>query len=155
MENRTFIKVSGDLYQNPVFLDFVSSIAEKDYTVICVGGGTQINQALVKEGYTLTQHGPLGRELATQKEKEIANSVLESNKKTLEEILKKFGISAKVTIPVFFVEGIMCHLNGDEYLRSVYLGFDRLYLVTRKERKMKKQKEFPRDKFPKLEVVGI
>ncbi len=62
------IKVSGDLYQNPSTIDFIRRISAKGDTVVCVGGGTQINQALLTAGYSLKKHGPLGRELYSQKE---------------------------------------------------------------------------------------
>ena len=153
--NSSFIKISGDLYENPDAINFIGQIAKNGYTVVCVGGGTQINTALEQRGYTLTKHGPLGRDLLTEEERLIARDVLETNKQRLEDILSKINVSATVIIPVLEIGNVMCHINGDEFIRSAYNGFDKLYILTLLERKIKKEQEFSREKFPKIEVVSI
>ncbi len=148
-----FIKVSGDLYKHDSFLDFVSSVSKEGHVVVCVGGGTQINAALQENGFALSEHGPLGRELLSIEEKQIARNVLERNQAELQNILVEKGIVANVIIPVLDIGSVTCHVNGDEMLKAVYLGFDRLCIVTLKERLLKKQEQFKG--LPKIQPVGL
>jgi acetylglutamate kinase len=148
-----FIKVSGDLYKNDSFLEFVSNVSKDSYAVICVGGGTQINAALEAKGFTLSKHGPLGRELGTLEEKQIARDVLEQNQNELQNILIEKRIVANVVIPVLDMGTVTCHVNGDEMLKAVYLGFDKLYVITLADRVLKKEEQFK--ELPKIEIVGL
>ncbi len=148
-----FIKVSGDLYKQDSFIEYVSLISKEGYVVVCVGGGTQINNALEKKGFTLSKHGPLGRELLSIEEKQIARNMLEENQAELQNILVEKGIVANVIIPVLDIGSVTCHVNGDEMLKAVYLGFDRLCVITLKERVDKKKEQFK--DLNKIEVVGL
>lgn len=126
----------------------------KDYSVvICVGGSSQINEAFKKIGLPVSKFGPLGRELENLKEKQLAKDVLEKNKTKIQSLLKRVRIKAKVVIPVLDVSGVLCHLNGDQFVLSAYLGFDDLYIITAKKRVIEKKKKFTQ--YPKVQVVGF
>ena len=55
-----FVKVSGSLLTRQDVLDWIKKITQKYFTVVCVGGGTQINQIFKRYGYPIS-FGPLGR----------------------------------------------------------------------------------------------
>lgn len=147
-----FVKVSGDEYLNPGFQEWIREMSAVSWVVIGVGGGTQINTEFDRLGVK-TAFGPLGREILDFEHKQIARDVLERNKIELEDELAKVGIHVTVCIPVRDVGEVMCHENGDQMVRSVYLGYDNLYVVTTPERLEKKKTEFA--ELPKVEVKAF
>ncbi|MEK7094095.1 MAG: hypothetical protein AAB903_02005 [Patescibacteria group bacterium] len=148
-----FIKVSGDLCAAPEFLEFLRITARDYFAVVCVGGGTQINEALKKAGFVVQKHGPLGRETSSFEERQLARDVLETNQAILQDKLKSLGIPVTVVIPVLEIASVLCHVNGDQMVRTVYLGFDKLYIITMPDRAEEKAKQFA--DLPKVEVVSL
>lgn len=150
-----FVKVSGDLFASPDFIEKLRFIKlNTNHLVVCVGGGTQINGAFMRRGFTLRKHGPMGRELETNAEKEMARVVLEKNRNALKKLLCKARLTrVQVVTPVFNFGPVLCHINGDEFVRAVYHGFDRLLIFTTMDRVKKKAKEFRH--LPKVKIVGI
>lgn len=121
--------------------------------VVCVGGGTQINEAFKKAGIEIGKHGPLGRETKSFEERQLARDVLEFNQARLQDKLAKEGITATVTIPVIDVGSVLCHVNGDQMVKTVYLGFDDIFIITTLERREAKAKEFK--DLPKVQVLSF
>ncbi len=150
MRKSAFVKVSGDLVLHRKVLKWVRRLAGQFHVVICTGGGTQINEALIAAGYELRKHGPLGRELGTFEERQLARNVLEMNRAQLEDRLAMENIHAHVVIPVLEVGGVLCHVNGDTFLETAYIGFDLLFVVTTKEREQNKSDTFRH--LPKVRV---
>jgi hypothetical protein len=148
-----FVKVSGDIWQDNSFIDWVKKLSEDHFVVICVGGGTQINEAFKASGIALTTHGPLGRELDCIEHKQIARDVLELNRDKLQDILAAKNVRASVIIPVLKIGTVICHVNGDTYIRTAYLGFEHLFVVTTQDRVESKKAQYL--DLPKIEVVGI
>lgn len=148
-----FVKVSGDVCENAVFMEFLRSRAQTHYLVVCVGGGTQISEALREHGVVSAPDGPLGRELTTFTQRQIARDALEVNQATLQDALAARGISATVVIPVLDIGGVLCHVNGDVYLRSAYNGFDDLFVATLVDRVEVKQQAF--QDLPKVRIIGF
>ncbi len=138
---------------NEKILLWIKKLSKNYSVVICVGGSTQINEAFKKAGFPVRKFGPLGREFKNLKEKNLAKEILEKNKIKAKNLLKEIGVKAKVTIPILDIGGVCCHLNGDQLVLSAYHGFDVLYVVTTKERVMKKKEHF--DAYPKIKVVGF
>ncbi len=147
-----FIKVSGDLFDTTGFIKFLKKIG-KHNIVICVGGGTQINQLFHNRRVSLKKYGPLGRELNSSKEKQLAKQVLERNKRRLQDMLSAERIKANVIIPVLGIGQVTCHINGDEMLRVAYLGYDKLYAITLKSRVSPKRQQF--SDLPKIKIIGL
>jgi len=155
-KNKTvFMKASGDLILHPDFIQQIVKKSQNNHVVICVGGGGQINRTFAElgTGEDKEKHGPLGRELKTLIQKNIAKEILENNQTQLEAILQAGNIDATVLIPVLDIDGVMCHINGDQMIRAVYIGFDALYVFTTNERLEKKSREF--EDLPKVEVIGL
>src|SRR4030043_1844223 len=152
LKKNCLVKISGDMISEKVLL-WIKKLSKNYPVVICVGGSSQINEAFKKIGLPVSKFGPLGRELKNLKEKQLAKDVLEKNKTKIQSLLKKVRIKAKVVIPVLDVSGVLCHLNGDQFVLSAYLGFDDLYVITTKERFTKKKELFA--SFPKVKVVGL
>ncbi len=150
MRKNAFVKVTGDLLEHPRVLKWLRRLARQFHVVVCTGGGTQINEALTAAGYTLSKHGPLGRELATFAERQLARNVLEENKGLLEDRLVREGIHARVVVPVLDIGDVLCHVNGDTFLQTAYIGFDMLFVVTTKERATTKHDSFKH--LPKVRV---
>ncbi|OGG72790.1 hypothetical protein A3A38_03590 [Candidatus Kaiserbacteria bacterium RIFCSPLOWO2_01_FULL_53_17] len=151
--SNVFIKVSGDEYLNPKFQEWIRELNQTSWVVICVGGGTQINEEFVRRGIPTQQHGPMGRETETFAERQIARDILEINQADLEDQLAEMGIHVVVTIPVVSIGEVLCHVNGDQMVRTAYLGFDSLYVVTTPERVEKKKSQFTN--LPKVKVIAF
>lgn len=152
MKKTAFVKISGDLIARGDVLTWIKSVAKDYFVVICSGGGMQINDEFAKKNIPV-KFGPLGREIENLKDRQFARDILERNRVGIENLLKTNGIKAKVVIPILDIESILCHVNGDVYIKAVYLGFDKLYILTLSNRVRKKQKEFI--KYPKIEVIGF
>ena len=147
------IKVSGDLcYRDDVF-EYIKTVAKDYFIVICVGGGTQINQAFIEQGLTVGKHGPLGRETKSFKERQVARDILEKNQAKVQDLLAEKGIPAVVVIPVFDIGTVLCHVNGDIFILVSYLGYDKICVTTMEDRVEEKKKFFA--SYPKIEIVGF
>ncbi|MFM2414970.1 MAG: hypothetical protein RI911_663 [Candidatus Parcubacteria bacterium] len=150
MRKNAFVKVSGDLLEHPRVLKWLKRLGRQFHVVVCTGGGTQINEALEQAGYQLRKHGPLGRELETFAERQLARNVLEQNKAALEDRFAREHIHAQVVVPVLEIGGVLCHVNGDTFLQTAYIGFDVLFVVTTKDRGVTKRDAFVH--LPKVRV---
>ena len=148
-----FVKVSGDLYKSERLIKWLEQLCKKYFVVVCVGGGTQINEALEGVGVKQGPHGPLGRELKTFAERQLARNVLELNQGKLQDILAAKKIPAVVEIPVYNIGGVLCHINGDLAIQMAYLGFDALFAVTKAHRVEKKKEQFAH--LPKIEIIAF
>ena len=150
MRKSALVKVSGDLLEHPKVLKWLRRLTGQFHVCLCAGGGTQINDALVAAGYVLTKHGPLGRELATFAERQLARNILEQNQAQLEDLLAREGIHAKVVIPVLDIGGVLCHVNGDTFVLTAYLGYHQLFVLTTKDRAVAKEQSFA--PYPKIKI---
>lgn len=146
------IKLSGDVIQGNL-LAWIGGLARDRFVVVCAGGGTQINQAFAKAGFSVGVHGPLGRETKTLAERQLARDVLEQNQAEIQDRLAEAGIQATVVVPVLEIGTVLCHINGDQFVLSAYHGFDEIYVVTASERKAKKKKFFA--PYEKVRVVSL
>lgn len=153
LRKTAFVKVSGDLCSKNAVLEWIGQLVKEYFVVICVGGGTQINEAFTRRGLTLGEHGPLGREIKTFEERQIARDVLERNQAKVQDLLTAKGIVATIIIPVLNIGSVLCHVNGDIFVLIAYLGYDKIYVLTFKDREEKKRKEL--NQYPKIEVVGF
>jgi acetylglutamate kinase len=159
MNKNCLVKLTGDLIK-PSGIDMHLKIhlrdltfTEKRHVVIVVGGGTQINRAFKKAGLPVEKFGPFGRETKSLKARQIARDVLETNQAMLQDLLQDADISAEVVIPVITSGSVLCHVNGDQYVYSVYNGFDEIHIVTKEDRVEKKQEQFK--DYPKIKVIGF
>lgn len=146
------IKLSGDCLGNSI-LEWIQELSREYFVVICVGGGTQINEAFAKAGLPVGVHGPLGRETKTFAERQFARDVLERNQAKVQDRLAGAGIQAVVVIPVLEIGVVLCHVNGDQFVLSAYHGFDAVYVVTLPDREAKKRVLFA--PYPKITVVSF
>lgn len=157
MRKNIFVKVSGDVVTNAQFRAWVTQLATTAHVVVCVGGGTAITKALTNAGYVSQDKppvfGPLGRELATFAERKLARDVLEDQQQELQDALAAEGTHVLVEMPVLSIGTVLCHINGDTMVETVYLGFDELYVVTTPERQENKQAQFAH--LPKVSVVSF
>jgi len=141
-KKNAFVKVSGDVFVLPTFLRWLKKLTRNYSVVVCTGGGTQINTALKEAGFTLTEHGPLGRELKTFKERQIARDELERNQALFQDLLDMNHITVRLIIPVLDIDGVLCHVNGDTMIQTAYLGYDILFVTTIMNRTKKKKAQF-------------
>ncbi len=143
------IKVSGDIINSKRFKDFAIRLAKTSFVVVIVGGGTEISRRLIEAGYEIRFDDIHGRITEGWEERKIAKEVLEESAKKLQDIF--IGKGVFVVPSIIEVAGVTCHINGDNYIKSAYLGFDELYVFTLKNRRQKKKKIF--EKYPKVRVV--
>lgn len=148
-----FIKMSGDMILSKDTLDWIKKLSQEYFVVVCVGGGTQINEAFLAAGLSVGEFGPLGRETSIMGEKQLARDVLERNQAEIQDRLAGLGVHASVVIPVIEVGTVLCHVNGDQFVLAVYHGFDVLYIVTTNDRLEKKKSFF--SPYKKIQVVGF
>lgn len=147
------VKLTGDLAElRPDVLVWLRSLASEYFLVICTGGGTRISAELDARKMPF-KFGKLGRELETFGGRQLARDILELNQVEIQDRLAAEGISAIVIIPVLDIGSVLCHVNGDVFVQTAYLGFDKIYVLTLESRVEKKRKDF--DGFDKIEVVGF
>ncbi|HTE48332.1 MAG TPA: hypothetical protein VK675_00290 [Candidatus Paceibacterota bacterium] len=146
------VKLSGDCLGNSI-IEWIKELSQTHFVVICVGGGTQINEAFAKAGFVVGIHGPLGRETKTFAERQLARDVLENNQAEIQDRLASEGVQAVAVIPVLEIGTVLCHVNGDQLVLAAYLGFDELYVVTTPEREAKKKEFFA--PYEKVKVVSF
>jgi hypothetical protein len=135
---------------NKLCVEWISGLSQTAYVVVCVGGGTQINEEFAQRGFPVTEHGPLGRETETFEQRQIARDILEKNAAALEDLLSAKGIHVRVEIPVLNFGGVLCHVNGDLMVRAVYLGYDEVIILTTPDRYDEKRAAFA--ELPKVHV---
>lgn len=146
------IKVSGDLLDRSEVIEWLARVSVFGNLTVCCGGGSQINDLFRIRGFPIV-FGPLGRETRTEEEKRVAIAALQENKVSLERLLYEKGIPCKVIIPVVRIGDVDCPINGDQLALSAYLGFDKIYILTLRERLAKKLGEFKI--YPKIIIVGF
>ena len=153
MKKKIFIKVSGDLIDKDTTIKLIAEKTHDAEVVVCVGGGTQINEVFQDANISLRKHGPLGREHQSDFEKNLAAKVLNENVTHTKSLLKKKGVFCKVIPPILDIGKVYCHVNGDQMVLASYLGFDELYILTTVERASKKRQEF--SLYPKVLIMAI
>jgi len=146
-----FVKISGDLIDKESVLNWLKSIAQTFFTVICVGGGTQINKAFEEKGFPI-KFGPQGRITESFDERQLARDVLERNQVYVQDLLAENGIMATVIIPVLDVASVLNHINGDDFARLA-TGYDEVHVLTLENRVKDKEKQL--SDYPKIKVKGF
>ncbi len=145
------VKVSGDVIKNNYFTEFVTDLATQYFVVVVVGGGTEISERLSKAGYEIIFDDIHGRVTESWEERKIARDVLEKKAKALQDFFVGKGVF--VVPSVINIAGVTCHINGDNYIKSAYLGFDKLYVFTLKDRVEQKKQIFKG--YPKVEIISV
>ena len=153
MRKNILIKVSGDLVEKEETLEFIKAKTKDGYVVVVCGGGTAIGEALKKQGIE-SKFGPAGRMVSDFRGRQIARNILENHQVELQDRFNVLSINVLVEIPVVYIGGVLCHINGDDFLKSVaYNSYDELYCLTEKGKVQKKKEIF--NKYPKIETIGV
>jgi hypothetical protein len=147
-----FIKISGDMICDEAF-EWVKKLSNEYFIVLCIGGGTQINDAFKLAGLISDNFGPLGRETKNFHERQLARDILEKNQADVQDRLDSLGIRVNVVMPVIYIGTVLCHVNGDQYILTAYHGFDVLFVLTTDSRVAAKQKFF--EPYTKIKVLGL
>lgn len=153
MRKTALVKMTGDLANlRDDVLKWLRPLVQEYFVVICTGGGTRISKMLEAEGIPST-FGPLGREIGSFRGRQIARDELENNQAVIQDRLAVEKIPATVIIPVLDVGSVLCHVNGDTFVQTAYLGFDKIYVLTLESRRTRKIEDFAG--YPKVEIVGF
>ena len=148
-----FAKLTGDLADDREdVLDWLGKLTEDYFLVICPGGGTRITDAFKQRGWDF-KFGPLGREIETFEGRQLARNELEINQREMQDRLALRKIQATVIIPVLDIGSVLCHVNGDLFVKMSYLGYNDLFVATLHDRAEKKRMEF--GDLPKVQVVSF
>lgn len=150
MVRNVLIKASGDLVDNEVVFDFAREKAKNNYTVFICGAGTKIGKAFEERGYGV-KYNEHGRINETFEGRKIARDILENEQGRLQN--KFIGTGVEVEIPLINMGSVLCHLNGDAYVKAGYLGFDEIYVFTLKDRVDGKKKIF--EDYSKVKIIGV
>lgn len=145
------IKASGDVTGKKKFFEFVLKMSRKNYVLVICGGGTKISAALEKAGYSISYDKHGRRITKTWAERIIMRDILEREEKRLQD--KFVGRGVVVKAPIIYAGAVLCPINGDDLVKAYYLGFDEVYVFTKKER-VKKKKEIFKD-FPKVQIKTL
>lgn len=159
-----FVKISGNLLEKEEVIEWLKELSKQYFIAICIGGGEQINEAFKEKGFNI-KFGPLGRITESLEERQLARDILEKNEALTQDLIDEKGINARVIIPVETIATVLCHVNGDVMALSVYNGFDRIFLLTLKDRVEKKRlwveevakifEVIEKGKLDKIEVIGF
>jgi len=63
------------------------------------------------------------------------------------------GKSVVVVSPILYAGSVLCPINGDDLVKAYDLGFDEIYVFTKKERVEKKKAIF--QGWPKVEIISV
>lgn len=160
------VKLSGDLVDRLDVLAWLRQLAKEKFVVVISGGGTQINAEFEARGYG-KNYGPLGRETRSFDERQLARDILEKNQADIQDLLARENIPAVVLIPVLDIGSVLCHVNGDVFVLTAYLGYDELFVLTLDSRVAQKRTQletiwaaldsgkYNEDFPPKINVVGF
>ena len=142
------VKISGDLISKEEVYDWLAQFAQPSTRLfILCGGGSSITKRLEEKNIAY-RFGPSGREIESEKGRSLAEQVLQEQKSLVVEKLHQRRISATVLIPVMLLGEKVCHLNGDEYVKTAYPNFDKIFVLTLTDR----EKYFPTE-LERIEVV--
>lgn len=143
------IKVSGDLIESEQFYDWLSTVKSGGGKIFIIcGGGTAITEEL--ENHRIPwDFGPMGREIHSQEGQQLSKTVLEKQMAFVQDKLHEKDINAVVLLPFIEAQDRILHMNGDTYMEALYPNFDKIYVVTSKER----TKSFPG--LERVEVVNL
>jgi hypothetical protein len=133
-----FVKISGNLLDNIAVLEWLHELSRFYFVVVCIGGGEQINNAYKERGLPI-KFCPLGRITRSLEERQIARDILEENQAIIQDLLDVNDVNARVIVPVEEIGGVLCHINGDIMMLASYLGYDKLFILTTKDRVDKKK----------------
>ena len=125
-----------------------------DIVALIPGGGTQISQALEKVGYVVQfdhRYNPARRITKTLAEKQIVKYQLMAQVFFWRRLLVNFP-NVHVISPFQDFGGILCNVNGDDFVKALCTEFDETYVLTRADRKEAKEELFKG--FP-VHVIGI
>lgn len=150
MIKNVLVKASGDVVNKARFFNFMLEKTNGNYVVLICGAGTKINEALQKAGYKI-KFNDHGRETKTWEERMIARNVLEKEEKRLQD--KFVGQGVVVMAPILYAGAVLCPINGDNMVKALHLGFDQVYVFTKKDRRKVKKKIFAG--YPKIKIRGI
>ena len=153
MRENVFVKVSGDLIRRQDVLLWIKEKTGRCHLIICVGGGSDINEEFKEKGFTV-YYGPLGRETKHLIELQTARDILEENQALVQDLLADYNIYAEVILPFIYLGTLLCPVNGDEMVRLAYIRCMRLFVLTEEGERLKEKKE----KFAgldKIEVIGF
>ena len=145
------VKGSGDITDSQQFFDFVVDKAQDNYVVVICGGGTRISAALENAGFTVEFDALERRVTKTWEERIIMRDVLEHEEKRLQD--KFVGKGVVVISPILYAGSALCPINGDDLVKAYDLGFDEIFVFTKKERVEKKKLVFQR--LSKVEIIGV
>ncbi|MFH1745054.1 MAG: hypothetical protein ABH881_02705 [bacterium] len=150
---RCFIKISSHILYEEDIIKLIRTISKDHFVVICVEGKTQIDQAFAEKGFPQYDFSSLNRETKSFEERQSARNILEINQMKMQKLLRAENIHANVIIPIKDCGTILCHPNGDQFVFDFYPDFDRLFVITTKDRVNKKRVFF--ENYPKVKVLGI
>jgi len=166
MRKTALVKLSGDLINRADVLARLRELATEYYVVVVCGGGVQINEQFEARGFG-RNYKTLGRETRSFEERQLARDILEKNQSEIQDLLARENIPAVVLIPVFDIGSVLCHVNGDIFVLTSYLGYGKLFILTLESRLGDKNLQLEEiwaafgggkynEKFPpKINVVGF
>ena len=160
------VKLSGDLINRTDVLEWLRELGKEYFVVIISGGGVQINAEFEARGFG-KNYGPLGRETRSFEERQLARDILEKNQADIQDLLARENIPAVVMIPALDIGSVLCHVNGDIFVLTAYLGYDKLFILTLESRAQNKNAQlrniwaafegakYDQELPPKIEVIGF
>jgi hypothetical protein len=143
------IKGSGDVLGKKEFINFINRKSEHNNVVVICGAGTKINEALKNAGFKIN-FDKYGRRITKSNDKLLAKVILQNEKLILQSKCPR----ALALMSLLEIGNVTCPINGDDYVKALYLGFDEIYVFTLPGRMNKKKNIFGK-KFEKVKIIEI
>ncbi len=146
MKPNAFVKLSGDVKQNPALAGHLLEITRVFSTEGIVGGGTDITKALLMAGLIQGQDweffGEMGRAIYSLEGRRIAEKCIRDNQTMVQDAMDELRIPIRVQVPVGYLGAVLWHRNGDWEAFQALLSFDKVFVFTEKDRVAKKWEFF-------------
>ena len=163
-KSSAYVIISGNLIEKESVLAWLKELTANCYTVVCIGGGEQINRAFKEKGWE-NNFGPMGRICETLEQRQVCETVLRETRDIVQDLFADRLIVAQVVIPLGYDGDVLSPINNDHMVSRVYNGYDRIYRLTTKEKVETKLVFFNnlaevcqvigKGKMNKLEVLGF
>jgi len=140
IESGSLLKKKGDEYFMPVeVLDWFKIHQQIYHLTLYIGGGDDTNEAFKLAKFKI-EFCPLGRVTHNLAERELSEKVLRTDQAIVQDLFDREGITVQVKIPIDLTDDVINPNNGDLLMFSKYLGNDKIFRLTTKDRVKAKRK---------------
>ncbi|NTW29892.1 MAG: hypothetical protein HGB34_02605 [Candidatus Moranbacteria bacterium] len=124
---------SGDLFENIAVIEWLKQQQNTYHITLLIGAGKQTNTACAQAGYK-RKFCPLGRIYENAEHRQLGERIARETQSLIQDQLDQEGLSCRVLIPFDTSDDVVTPVNGDVAMFGKYLGYDKIFRLTRNER---------------------